>query len=194
MRIALDLDGVLANSIATFCGILNHRHAKNLTVKSFVRWNAWEIARITKGEFLRTLDEAWFEWETIPPTEEGLSKKVAQLRNFGTVDIVTGRSSKTIKYATSWLRRYKIPYDDFVRTESTNAKANFDYDLFIDDSPDLMTLVSSTPDSYGILYSQPWNRKTPELPRISRVRKLVEVPSLLRRIRTQLAKSKHTFE
>ncbi len=58
VRIAVDLDGVLADTIVTFCAILNKRYSTNFTADSFVRWNAWEIAHITKDEFFRTLDES----------------------------------------------------------------------------------------------------------------------------------------
>ncbi len=181
-RIAVDLDGVLAETMVAFCRILNERHSTKLRVESFVRWSAWEIAGITKDEFFRTLDEAWFDWKRIPPTEDDLFEKMAQLKKFGEVDIVTGRSMNTVSYARAWLRHHSIPHDSFVRTESTNAKVNLDYDLFIDDSADLMSLLASSLDRYGILYLRPWNRYAPNMPRIFKAKQWDEIPELTQKI------------
>lgn len=190
MRIAVDLDGVLADTMVTFCRILNQRHSSQLTLESFISWNAWETARITKDEFYRTLDEAWFDWMTIPPTEQSIAKKVSRIHRFGSVDIVTGRSLETVPHATLWLRRYQVPYDAFVRTESTKSKVNLDYDLFIDDSPDLMALLATKLGSNGILYTQPWNRDAPKMPRIFRVQQWGDIPGVLHKIADATAQSR----
>jgi uncharacterized HAD superfamily protein len=179
LRIAVDLDGVLADTIAPFCIILNKRHETHFTPQSFVQWHAWETAQITKEEFFRTLDESWFDWKTIPPTEENLRSKVRELGRFGRVDIVTGRSQETVQPAISWLHYHEISYDNFVRTDSTSAKATLDYDIFIDDAPELMILLASSLDRSGILYSQPWNQNSPLLPRIHRVHNWNEIPRKL---------------
>ncbi len=181
-RIAVDLDGVLANTMLPFCRILNQRHSKQFSVDSFIRWNAWEIAHITKDEFFRTLDEAWFDWKAIPPTEEDIAEKVARLREFGRLDIVTGRSPETVPPAKSWLKRYGIPFNAFVRTASTGAKVKLDYELFIDDSADLMSLLASSLDKHGVLYTQPWNRDASDMPRIVRVHRWNEIPDILREL------------
>jgi uncharacterized HAD superfamily protein len=169
LRIAVDLDGVLADTIASFCRIINERYLKQFEPASFTHWNAWEIAGITESEFFQTLDEAWSQWPALRPTEDDLCSKVERLRNCGKVDIVTGRSQETVSFAIRWLEEQRIPYDEFVRTESTRAKMKLKYDLFIDDSADLMRLIASRLDANGILYSQPWNMKTPDMPRIFRV-------------------------
>jgi uncharacterized HAD superfamily protein len=180
MRIAVDLDGVLADTMVTFCQILNEHRSTPLAVESFVRWRAWEIAGITKDEFFRTLDEAWFSWEAIPPTEEDLAAKVERLTEFGKVDIVTGRSPATVPYANSWLRKHQIPFDSFVRTRnSTSGKLDLNYDMYIDDSAELMALLASRLHGSGILYLRPWNRNAAEMPRIFRVERWNQIPSVV---------------
>ena len=179
LRIAVDLDGVLADTITSFCKILNKRYSTHFTVESFDRWNAWQNAGISQNEFLGTLDEAWLDWRSIQTMEENLSEKVGKLATFGQVDIVTGRSLHTVQYAKAWLKEQHIPFDTFIRTQSTNAKVKLSYDLFVDDSPDLMALIASTLDSHGILYTQPWNRMAPEMPRIVRVQRWNEIPPVL---------------
>jgi uncharacterized HAD superfamily protein len=182
MRIAVDLDGVLADTMVAFCRILNERRSTQFTVESFTQWNAWEIAHISKDEFLRTLDQAWFQWQTIPATEENLANKVGLLSKFGTVDIVTGRSEETVSCANLWLQEHNISYDEFVRTASTRAKVKLNYGVYIDDSADLMSLIASKLDSSGVLYSQPWNRRAPDMPKVFRVKRWKEIPTVLQRL------------
>ena len=185
MRIAVDLDGVLADTMVSVCQILNSRRSTPLTVESFVCWRAWEIAGITKDEFFRALDEAWFSWETLPPTEDNLDTKVGRLGKFGTVDIVTGRSSATVPQANSWLKHHRIPFDSFVRTDnSTTAKLDLHYDLYIDDSSDLMALLASKLHGSGVLYLRPWNRKTIEMPRIFKVDRWDRIPHAIEQVAT----------
>jgi len=183
LRIAVDLDGVLADTIVSVCQILNSRRPKPLTVESFDRWRAWEIAGITQDEFFAALDESWFSWETLPPTEERLDTKVGSLGRFGTVDIVTGRSSATVSQANSWLKHQGISFDSFVRTDnSTTAKLDLEYDLYIDDSSELMALLASKLHGSGILYLQPWNRNALEMPRIFKVDRWDRIPQTIEQI------------
>lgn len=181
LKIALDLDGVLANTMQTFCELTNSRRSTHFTPEQFDRWNAWEITKTNKDEFLRTLDEAWFNWRSIPPVEENLAEKISSLQRMGQVDLVTARSEVTVPFAKEWLHHQKIPYNKFVRTESTAAKSYLDYDFFIDDSANLMPLIASRMFGYGILYEQPWNRTALNMPRIFRIQKLEEALPLLKR-------------
>jgi hypothetical protein len=167
----------------TFCTLLNARRSTpKLTPEAFDRWKAWEIANISKQEFLRTLDEAWSNWKDIPPVEEDLAEKVSDVAKFGRVDIVTGRSEVTVPFAKEWLRKNRIPYEKFVRTASTSAKAELDYDIFIDDSDHLMSLLASRLFGFGLLYEQPWNRQAKNMPRIFKISKWHEIPPLIENI------------
>ena len=181
-RIAMDLDGVLADTVQSLCRILNTRHSTAYTSEVFDRWNAWEVAHISREEFLRTLDEAWFNWKEISAMENDLASKVSRLTNFGTIDIVTGRSEVTVPFAQEWLAFQRIPYAKFVRTVSTSAKADLDYDIFIDDSDFLMSLIASRLFGFGFLYTQPWNRSAKNMPRIFRVNNWEEIPRLIEQI------------
>jgi len=182
LSIAVDLDGVLANTIQRFCKTINERHSTQFDNSSFIHWNGWEIAGIPKDEFFRTLDEAWYTWKEILPTEDNIGKKVRLLHNLGRVDIVTGRSPDTVAPAHSWLRQHEVPFHSFVRTNGTMEKAELAYDIFIDDSPDLMRGLASIPGKHGIIYTQPWNRDSPETQRIVRVERWDQIPAAIRKI------------
>jgi hypothetical protein len=114
--------------------------------------------------------------------EENIDEKLLQIRSFGKVNIVTGRSPETVKPAKAWLKEQRVPYDRFVRTPSTMSKAKLRYDVFIDDSADLMSRLASSTDRYGLLYTQPWNRDASEVPRIFRVDRWKQVPAVLKKL------------
>jgi hypothetical protein len=172
--------------MAACCKIINTRHRTHFEVSSFVKWQAWEIANISKDEFFRTLDEAWFDWRTIPPTEGRLAQKVGKLLEFSMMDIVTSRSPETVASAKSWLKAQRIKSNSFVRTNSGMDKADLNYDIFIDDSPELMSALTSRPDRHGILYTQPWNKGLPVMPRIARVDSWSRIPERAREMLNEI--------
>lgn len=182
LRIGVDLDGVLAEPMTVWCDLYNKRHSKSLSINDINAWEVWNIVRISRDEFFRTLDDAWLEWRRIPATEEEVGQQFNLLRDFGTVDVVTGRSVRTTEPAKEWLKAHSIQYDRFVRTESTLAKIHLDYHVLVDDSPRLMELIASKSIALGIIYTRPWNRDARLSSVIRRVTSWHEIPSLVRAI------------
>ncbi len=179
MKIAVDLDGVLAEPMNLWCKLYNERHHTHLTLKDIKQWDVPNLLNITQDEFYRTLDEAWMRWEEVPPTEENLPKKVEAVSHYGDIDIVTGRTEQTVKVCTKWLEHQAIKYDKFVRVDTTPQKTTLGYDVYIDDAPRLFKSLLSRLTGHGILYTRPWNHEVRENSRIYRVRNWEEIPPVL---------------
>ncbi len=181
----MDLDGVLAEAMVVWCDLYNKRYKGALSLEDIRAWDVWKFTGISRDQFFTLLDAAWLEWERIPPTEENVHQEVKRLQEFGTVDVVTGRSTRTVNHAKEWLRSRSIPYDRFVRTESTVAKIRLNYDVFVDDSPRLMELIASRSTALGILYTRPWNRNAqpPEL--VRRANSWAEIPQIVRSVKAE---------
>ena len=175
-KLAVDLDGVLADTIVPCCRITNARYSKNLEPESITKWKAWELVGISENEFFRALDDAWSNWRNIPPTEDHLAEKVEKLLPIGIVDIVTGRSPGTVAPAKSWLKEQGIKFNSFVRTNGAMDKLRLNYEIFIDDSPELMAALAGKEGKRGVLYSQPWNREVAVGQEVSRVESWVDIP------------------
>ena len=182
LKIAVDLDGVLAEAMIGWCELYNQRHGQSLSFEDIRAWNVWKIVKIQRDEFFRILDDAWLQWERIPATEEDVGEQVKLLREFGSVDVVTGRSARTVASAKEWLNAHSVTYDRFVRTESTLAKIRLDYDVLVDDSPTLMQLIASKSMALGILYTRPWNRDARIPTVVRRVSRWAEVPPIVRAV------------
>jgi uncharacterized protein len=189
LKIAIDLDGVLAEAMVRWCDLYNHRYDKSLSLEDIRAWDVWHLVKIPRDEFFKLLDDAWMQWERIPPTEQDVGKQVRLLHDLGNVDVVTGRSARTFHSAKEWLKAHSIPYDRFVRTQSTIAKTRLDYDVFVDDSPALMQHIASKSTALGILYTRPWNRNTQTPTAIHRVTSWAEIPPIVRTIRTGIVDS-----
>ena len=182
LKIAVDLDGVLAETMEAWCKRANDFLGTNYTISDLDTWASWRKLGITRDQFFQFLDEAWDDWETIPPTEPGLSEKVGKIARFGLIDVVTGRSKESVHAAKRWLSDQEIEYRRFVRVPGWKDKIFLNYDVYIDDAPELMPLISRNPMMWGILYSRPWNRSVSDLRQIFRVESWTEVPSLFRKI------------
>jgi len=155
MRIALDVDGVLADVIQTWL-IYNNKIRKSITKNEITEWNFWEKFQINRFDFYKELSTCWKSWKEIPPTEEKLSTIINELSKFGTIDIVTARERSTDEFVKNWLKSQKIIYQNYVSVIDGPKKALLDYDVFIDDSPLNATKIIDA-DKKILLYSQPWN-------------------------------------
>ena len=182
MRVAVDVDGVLAETMEAWIRIFNKTHGARFTLKDIDSWSSWIKFGITKDEFYRILDGTWDNWADIPPTEPDLAKKVQRTEQYGILDIVTGRSPKTVPAVKQWIKDQGIEYRKFVRVFGWRQKIGLDYDVFIDDAPELMPMIPKKPGAYGILYQRPWNVHVLDLPGVTKVQSWSEIPDVLQKI------------
>jgi len=160
MKIALDVDGVLADVIVSWLNYSNTIRSK-ISKHEITDWEFWKKFQINPFDFYTELSSCWKNWKSIPPTEENLSSVTKSLTNLGQVDIVTSREKSTDSFVKEWLNHYDISYDNYVSVIDGPMKADLDYDIFIDDSP-LNALKFLKNNKKIILYSQPWNQHISE--------------------------------
>lgn len=171
--------------MTVWCELANQEYGSRFRMEDLDSWSWWRKSAISKDDFYRILDESWDHWEKIPPTEPDIALKVARIERFGDLDIVTGRSKRTVEAARNWIDSKKVRCRNFVRVLGWRDKILLDYDVYIDDAPDLMPLVSRSPIAWAVLYERPWNRNVSDLPKILRTKSWAEIPRLLRLIQTK---------
>ena len=71
MKIALDVDGVLADVIKSWLHYSNTRRGI-ITKNEITEWDFWKKFDIKPDEFDDELSFCWKLWEKIPPTENEL--------------------------------------------------------------------------------------------------------------------------
>jgi 5'(3')-deoxyribonucleotidase len=155
LKIALDVDGVLADVIASWITYNNKIRSKILK-SQISEWDFWKNHDINKFDFYNELSICWRSWKNIPPTENDIASATRQLSNIGAVDIVTARDESTHEDVKNWLKLHKINFKNYVGVMEGIEKSRLDYDVFIDDSP-LNAKSMLEKGKSVILYSQPWN-------------------------------------
>jgi len=174
MKIALDVDGVLADVIQSWLNY-NNSIRQEISKQEISEWDFWKKFKINRYDFYAELSSCWKNWMSVPPTETNLSLTTKNLSKIGQVDIVTARERSTDSFVKNWLNHYDISYDNYVSVIDGPMKANLDYDVFIDDSP-LNALKIIEQKKKIILYSQPWNQHILEdqIHRVSNLSEAIE--------------------
>ena len=132
MKIALDVDGVLADVIESWLSY-NNKIRPTISKSQISEWDFWKNHDINKFDFYNELSICWKSWESIPPTENNISSVTKQLSNFGTVDIVTARDDSTHDDVKKWLKLHNIDFKNYVGVLEGVEKSKLDYDIFIDE-------------------------------------------------------------
>ncbi len=181
MKIALDLDGTLADIIGLWLVEYNKKSRERLDYHNITKWDFWMKLGYTPSRFFKELSDCWKRWKSIRPIEDRVSYFVNQLNRYAKVDIVTARDPESSIYAKEWLKYNNIKYDQFVLVARGSDKAYLDYDIFIDDSPINAKKISAL-DKLILLYNQPWNRDVDEDSNIIRIKQLSDALDLIPRI------------
>jgi 5'(3')-deoxyribonucleotidase len=174
MKIALDVDGVLADVIISWLNYSNFVRPK-ISKHQITNWEFWKEFKIDPFDFYAELSTCWKNWMSIPTTEGNLSSVTKSLSEIAQIDIVTARERSTDSFVKSWLNYHDISYDNYISVIDGPMKADLDYDVFIDDSP-LNAEKFLKNNKKMILYSQPWNQYLydDEIYRISKLSESIE--------------------
>ena len=202
MKIAIDLDGVLADASKIWMRLLNERFNIKVDKSNVDQWDFWKKIGISKKSFEEVFDDAWKEWQAIDETEIGLKENIDEIKDFGKTDLVTARNKKTMDDVMQWLEMTKITFDEIVVVDENYLKGNLDYDVFVDDSP-IQVMEIANLDKVALVYDQPWNSHIISRNNLIRIKNFTEVISYikdskfrkaLKTSKTQVLVSWHDFK
>ena len=167
-RIALDMDGVLADSHTVMADVTEELHGYRLEPSTVYQWGAEKVmfhlsqgkVKLTGQEFLDLFDVIWARWRDIPPVDPYAKGVIEELRDDGhTVHIVTyAKTKEQMGFKAEWLAKNVMPSLWMVNSrELAGWKYEMDYDVFIEDCPHI-AVGARQQGKIAILYDQPWNR------------------------------------
>lgn len=160
MKIAIDFDGVLCNTIKKWIEIFNSEYSVKynnlkLSYGKITEFDFYSTFHITHEDSRKIFAQCWEQWDTLEPTEFMLNKKMQKLPEMcDAIHVVTANNSTNKKYLKAFLKKHSIPYGAIIFEEE---KEKLHYDLFIDDSPYNAQKIFDAGKSV-LLYNQPWNQ------------------------------------
>jgi 5'(3')-deoxyribonucleotidase len=159
LKIAVDVDNVLADTIAEFCHRASQELHQTISKDQIRSPLILGSVPLSAERVFAILDNIWVEYEKLPHTEPNLSTKLKKLGNLGhEICIATSRPFRSVKYVKAWLELMKIEYTNFFALGGNRSKESVEADVLIDDDPKhIREFISSSTYHKGFLYVQPWN-------------------------------------
>jgi len=154
--LAVDVDGVLADTYTPFCRLLSERVGRQVRKADLTLYGIGAAFGLPQESIREMLGKVWADWSKISPIEQGISETFGKLRKYFCIAIATARSAETIDHVKSWLHFIGIEYDYFYAVAKPADKVALVFDVLVDD------YIRNVEDAVkagriGILYAQPYN-------------------------------------
>lgn len=175
MKISVDFDSTLADTLSVVLDLLNFKYGTDITRNEIVDWDWKKNAKVwnASGRYPVPFDPLEVEkdfWKVydlfdtthlrraIPPVDPLACAAVKWLVKRGhDVHIVTSNKPIAAESIRSWMFGHGLDLPlDMLGRKTGSQKAHLDYELFIDDSPHLAESMEET-GKLLLLVPQPYN-------------------------------------
>lgn len=179
MRIAIDIDEVLADTLETFLGYHNNRYNTSFKKDQFHTYNWWEIMGISVSDVLESFyDFMKSDYGAKIAPIEGAGEAVKFLSEKHDISLITGRPKDISEETHNWLDKNFGKYfdevhfaDNFINpvdfTKGDLCK-QIGATVMIEDIP-RYALSCARADVDVLLIDCPWNQELKESDKIKRV-------------------------
>ncbi len=155
MKIGVDIDGVVANFVASFIPLVQQRLGLTLREEDIYVHDLYLVLGILPDTAMKLIrDTIRCDLEPYPGAIRGLSR----LRQRHEVTLVTARPPDMTDITEKWLARRKVPHDHLLHfEEGLKHKHQYAFDVFVDDHlREAFGFVNRVP--HIIIFDHPWNR------------------------------------
>lgn len=154
MKIAVDIDGVLADQVGAVLKVIEEEYGKRYSKKDIDRAH-WSFAGVELwSEIARLLADS--EYVLQVPLIEGSQNAIKQLIGHD-VFVVTARRPNAEEATKLWLGAHFPCLKQYYHAK-TGTKQNIPSDVLIDDlDMNIVEFVKSDPNRRGILFVHPWS-------------------------------------
>ncbi len=176
LKVAVDVDGVLADLYSRFLHLINKDFGTNYTINDIKDWNVFDMlpvlrdmkekhgVKTAESVGWRYFDLAWLSPHKLKPMSGAVEamKKLVERRDLQ-LDIVTTRRIHSVPDIIRWIDLHGLPFHAIVILDAFNPnypkdKARLDYDIYIDDSPGLARKMAEHPNKTQLLFDYPHNK------------------------------------
>jgi 5'(3')-deoxyribonucleotidase len=166
--VALDVESVIADIHSAWI----NRFDKSFTIDDITDWEFKSLKAWNENleSFLAETDSLWNNSPEIhiPPMISNLKEITDKLKPF---DIVTSR--RTLSGIKQWVDFHQLEYRAIVYISEKQTKTDLNYEVFIDDNPELAPKLKK--NQFLWLISQPYNKNVEETEQVCRVDTIVEI-------------------
>lgn len=155
--VAIDVDSVLADVMVTWTNEYNKRRHTKINKSEITVWDIPKILYISAYETSELFNYVWkYRWREIPPTEPKIGTIVKNIHSKGyRISVLTKRDRSSVPYVARWLDFHDVYSDDLLFVYDGTPKAEYPFDILIDDAP--TNLIDVVSPKSAILFNQPWN-------------------------------------
>ncbi len=185
MKIAVDIDGVILAMVPKVCDIYNKTYNTNYTKEDVRRWEFFKDWNITEESMFKIFYQVYENSHTLSLVDKNAPQVLKKLYNKYFVDLVTARN---IKFESNLLKRLNslgikkgTHYENLIHVEAKpyDSKLTLDYDIFIDDNPNLVSEMRKYRNKQLLLYNQSWNQNFHDEKRVKRIFNWIQIENLL---------------
>ena len=165
MKISVDVDGVLLEFVEKFCEIFNERYSTSYRKSDITRWEFFSDWNVSEEQCYEIFYEIYGDSMTIPLIDDKIPEYLEELNAMNKVDIVSARSSQYKSQLEKKLTFHGIKqglhYRNLILVNSKpyDLKLTHDYDIYVDDNPNLVEPLKKKMRKYLLLFDQPWNQE-----------------------------------
>jgi 5'(3')-deoxyribonucleotidase len=164
MKIAIDIDGVLLDIIVRYCEIFNGRYGTNYQKSDVTKWDFFNDWNMDEETGFKIFFEIYGDSRNIPFIDEDAPKIMKKLHERYDLDIVSARvpeyrASITEKLVSHDIKE-GIQYTELIllHHKPYDIKLKQNYDLYVDDNPNLVEPIKMMKNRTLLLFDQPWNQ------------------------------------
>lgn len=122
MRIGVDIDGVLADSLSLWVRELNTFFNKSKRVEEIHLYDICQTYEITTAELQRFLERKGKYLMSEPSPVTGAPYYLGRIKQRHDIYIVTAREEQYGQETREWLKKYELPYDELLLLGSHQKK------------------------------------------------------------------------
>ena len=185
MKIGVDIDGVILDLGSKVCEIFNSLYDTNYTKNDVKRWEFFRDWEVPEEIIYDIFDKAYQQSSTIALIDNDAPHILEKLHKVHDLDLVTARNKKFESHLVDRLNfleiRKGVQYGDLIHVEPKpyDAKIALNYEILIDDNPNLIKPIIIFPKKRLLLFEQPWNRNLEEKENVKKVKNWKQIEGLL---------------
>ncbi len=164
MKVAVDIDGVLLDIIIEYCKIFNKRYGTHYQKKDVTSWDFFKEWNIDEETAFKIFFEIYANTGNVPFIDPDAPDILKKLNKSHQVSIVSARlpeyQNEIVKKLRDHNILHKVHYKEVILLHHypSDIKLRENYDIYIDDNPNLAESIKNLKGRTLLLYDQPWNQ------------------------------------